>query len=70
MTRADANPFIVALLIMARCLIPLFIMLAITYLLQRFGMKPEPLQPPTNDDHVDLEDNEDNKSKERGTSHG
>ena len=42
----DANPIIVALLCVARCLIPLAIILGVSYLLRRFGLISRPAQPP------------------------
>jgi hypothetical protein len=38
MENANANPLIIALLCLLRCLIPLVIMLGISYLLKRFGL--------------------------------
>jgi hypothetical protein len=57
----DVNPFIIALFFMARCLVPLLAMLAISYVLKRLGLLPEQTTPPeeapngTNDQ--DMNDN-------------
>jgi hypothetical protein len=48
MQDSGANPFIVMLFFVARCLIPLFIMLGITYLLRRWGLIQDPPMPPKN----------------------
>lgn len=47
MDHVSANPIIVALFFVLRCLIPLLIMLGISYLLRRFGLISEsPHEPP------------------------
>jgi hypothetical protein len=43
-----ANPIIVALLFALRCLVPLGIMLGVSYLLRRWGWLAEPPAPPQN----------------------
>ncbi len=48
MDQATANPIFVALLCLARCLVPLIILLGISYLLRRFGFIAEPPPPPNN----------------------
>lgn len=52
---ASANPVYVAMLCMARCLIPLLILFGISYLLRRFGVIAKPAKPPS-----DYENSEDN----------
>jgi hypothetical protein len=52
---ATANPVFVALLCIARCLIPLIILFGISYLLRRFGVIAKPA-PPTNE-YQSREDN-------------
>jgi hypothetical protein len=42
----NANPIYVALLCILRCLVPLLIMLGISYLLRRFGFIAKPTSPP------------------------
>jgi hypothetical protein len=43
---ASANPIWVALLCVARCLVPLLIMLGVSYLLRRLGLVKTPPKPP------------------------
>jgi hypothetical protein len=43
---ASANPIYVALLCIARCLIPLIILFGISFLLRRFGLIAKPAPPP------------------------
>lgn len=40
------DPVIIALMFVARCLVPLLIMLGISYLLKRLGFIQEPPPPP------------------------
>jgi hypothetical protein len=46
MDEATANPVFVALLCVARCLIPLIVVLGISYLLRRLGLVAPPTPPP------------------------
>ena len=64
----DANPLIVSLFFLARCLIPLFAMLAVSYALKRLGLLPEPPPPPEEPD----QDRDDHTSDENngGFAHG
>lgn len=55
MQEATANPVWVALLCVARCLIPLLILLGISYLLKKFGFIAETPAPPNG--YADDEDN-------------
>lgn len=41
-----ANPLILTLMLVARCLVPLFIMLGLSYLFRRLGLIQEPPPPP------------------------
>jgi hypothetical protein len=43
---SGANPVIVFLLFIVRCLVPLAVMLGLSYLLRRFGWIKEPSPPP------------------------
>jgi hypothetical protein len=56
MDDGSANPIYVALLCAARCLIPLVIMLGISYLLRKFGLVKPSFEPPK-----DYQDNENNE---------
>ena len=46
MDRPDLNPLIIILLYVLRCLVPLGIMLGVSYLLRRFGLIAKPPSPP------------------------
>lgn len=46
MDKASANPLLVSLFFIARCLVPLIIMLGISYLLKKLGLIAEPPKPP------------------------
>jgi hypothetical protein len=51
----SANPIFVAVLCIARCVVPLLILLGISYLLRRFGVIAKPAPPPS-----EYESSEDN----------
>jgi hypothetical protein len=55
MGEATANPIFVGLLCVARCLVPLVILFAVSYLLRHFGVVAKPTPPPE-----DLQDDESN----------
>lgn len=67
MDKATANPFLVALLFGVRCLIPLLVMLSVSYLLRKLGLIREPPPPPPgyNDDNNNSSNNNDG-----GLAHG
>jgi len=46
MDKATANPFLIALFFIVRCLIPLVLMLAVSYLLRKLGFIRESPPPP------------------------
>jgi hypothetical protein len=46
MDKATANPLLVGLFFILRCLVPLVIMLGISYLLKRLGLIQPPPEPP------------------------
>jgi hypothetical protein len=46
MDRVSANPLYVILFFTLRCLIPVMIMLGISYLLRKLGLVREPPKPP------------------------
>jgi hypothetical protein len=52
---ASANPIYVAILCIARCLVPLVILFGISYLLRRFGIVAKPAPPP--EEYQKSEDN-------------
>jgi hypothetical protein len=43
---ATVNPFVMVLLFILRCLVPLGLLLAVSYLLRRLGLIAEPTKPP------------------------
>ena len=51
MHEPGANPWIVALLFLARCLVPLGVLLGISYLLRRLGYLTPPAPPELEPDH-------------------
>ncbi len=66
MENANINPFFVALGFVARCLVPLGIMLGVSYLLKRLGLiAPPPAPPPDKNDGNDT----DHTNGEGGFSH-
>ncbi len=46
MEDTSANPFLIALFFMIRCLVPLLVMFGITYLLKRLGLIVQSPKPP------------------------
>lgn len=65
MDNASANPIIVFLLCVARCMVPVLILLGVSYLLRRYGFIKS--LPPPPDDYNELSDN--NSSEEGGLEH-
>ena len=61
MDRPDLNPLIIFMLYVLRCLVPLGIMLGVSYLLRRLGLIAKPPSPP-----ADWENDQTNN----GNSHG
>ncbi len=57
MEEASTNPVFIALLCIGRCLIPLLIMLGISYLLRKFGLIKVTPKPPQ--EFLDSENDED-----------
>ncbi len=66
MENANINPFFVALGFIARCLVPLLIMLGVSYLLKRLGLISSPPEPPPDKNHGD---HHDNHNSEGGLTH-
>lgn len=61
--------FAVSLLFILRCLVPLAIMLGISYILRRLGfIKEPPSRPPNGNNHDDGNNNK--NSNEEGLLHG
>jgi hypothetical protein len=64
MQETSADPIIIILMFIARCLVPLLIMLGISYLLRRLGLIKEPPQE-ENSNGVETQ-----LGGERGIKHG
>jgi hypothetical protein len=68
MNETAANPIIVALLFILRCLVPLAILLGVSYLLRRLGLvaveSPEPPDELDNDKDEDEDDSAHKNQKE------
>ena len=64
MDNNNTNPLFVALFFVLRCVVPLFLMLGVSYLLKRLGLIAEAPPPP-----LDYEDNNTN-SHNGGQAHG
>jgi hypothetical protein len=63
MDDSGANPLVVALLFLVRCLVPLALMLGISYLLRRLGLITEP--PPEENGTQERQD-----TRKGGRGHG
>lgn len=66
MDNANLNPLYVVFLYILRCLVPLGIMLGISYLLRRFGLIKDPPPPPKDWD----DDQKHNGTANGGLAHG
>ena len=63
MNETATNPFIVALLFILRCLVPLAVLFGISYLLRKLGLVAETPEPPTGyEDDGDTPPKKKNKS--------
>ncbi|MBP1703389.1 MAG: hypothetical protein H6Q38_2496 [Chloroflexi bacterium] len=62
MNRADGSQFLIAFFFVLRCLVPLAVMLGISYLLRRLKLISEPQPPPPG-----WENGDDNDSQNPGT---
>lgn len=51
MDKSTANPLLVGLFFTLRCLVPLLVMLGISYLLRKLGLIQPPTQPPADWDN-------------------
>jgi hypothetical protein len=67
MDKASANPLLVSLFFVARCLVPLVIMLGFSYLLKRLGLIAEAPEPPPD---YENDNGEQNQNEEGGLAHG
>ncbi|MBN1147381.1 MAG: hypothetical protein JXA78_08995 [Anaerolineales bacterium] len=67
MDKASANPLLVSLFFVARCLVPLVIMLGFSYLLKRLGLVAEAPKPPPDYEEGNGDRNQNNE--EGGPTH-
>ena len=69
MDEANANPLVVPLLFLVRCLVPVIFLLGISYLLKKLGLIKEPPAPPP--EYQDGDGNNENHiAEEGGFAHG
>ena len=68
MDRVNLNPLFVIFLYILRCLVPLGLMLGVSYLLRHFGFIKEPPPPPS--DWNDQDENNHNGATNGGLAHG
>jgi hypothetical protein len=68
MNRADGSPLLIAFFFVLRCLVPLALMLGISYLLRRLKLIAEPPAPPPGWDNNDQIDSQ--NPGEGGLAHG
>ena len=65
MDNTPAGPFFVILLFILRCLVPLLILMGISYILRKFGLVSEPHKSPPKD-----QGNNHNSIDQGGLEHG
>ena len=68
MDRAEGSPFLIALFFVLRCLVPLAVMLGISYVLRRLKLIAEPPPPPPDWENEDRNDSQ--NPGEGGLAHG
>jgi hypothetical protein len=63
MNDTSANPIFVGFLFILRCLVPIFVLLGVSYLLRRAGLVETEAPEPTDEelDEADLEKSEENQ---------
>lgn len=69
MSETPANPVFVALLFILRCLVPVALLLGISYLLRRLGLVSETPEPPSgydNDDDDGLPPHDNDEGEKEG----
>ena len=68
MSEATESPIIVAVLFVLRCLVPLLLMLGVSYLLKRLGLIAPPPPPPPDENNGNHNGN--GNSNGGGMAHG
>ncbi len=69
MNEPNASPLVVPLLFLLRCLVPLILLLGVSYLLKKFGLIAEPPKPPPGFNHGNG-DQDHPENGEGGFAHG
>ena len=70
MHEGSVNPLYIMFLYIARCVVPLGIMLGVSYLLRRFGFISKPPSPPKGWDDEENNHQNNNKPSDGGLAHG
>jgi hypothetical protein len=70
MDKAGASPLFVSLFFIARCIIPLILMLGVSYLLRKMGLIAEPPKPPPGYEDENNENSQNNHTTEGDLAHG
>jgi hypothetical protein len=70
MDKASTNPLLLGLFFIIRCLVPLLVMLGISYLLKRLGFIQPPSEPPSGWNNQEDEANNDNHTNSGSLAHG
>ncbi len=69
MSEAAESPIVVAILFALRCLVPLILMLGVSFLLKRLGLIAEPPQAPPDEDNGQS-NNKGTRKTGGGVAHG
>ncbi len=64
------SPLLIALFFVLRCLVPLLVMLAISYLLKRLGLIPPLSEPPSGWNNNEEAPDENNHTNSGSLAHG
>jgi len=70
MDKATANPLLVGLFFILRCLVPLVVMLALSYLFKRLGLIQPLSKPPSGWDNGNNEAEDGDHTNSGSLSHG
>jgi hypothetical protein len=70
MDKAAANPLLVGLFFIIRCLVPLLVMLGLSYLFKRLGLIQPPTEPPAGWENKNSETENNQDSNSGSLAHG
>ncbi len=70
MDRVEANPLLVGLFFILRCVVPLLAMLGVSYLLKKLGFIQPPPPPPPGWDNGNNATEKDKPNNTGGVAHG